>query len=378
MTKRNPVSAIQNVWFDAEQVDNTDLTLEQNYNNTITASIIDNHIGTGVLPEVLEQNIIFDSEFSSGFLDGVAISAQNQPTDNNFGNQLEVTLDHSMAAGSRTVKVGIIGLDFEGNLQFETFTFKVNESLVGKKHFTKVLVLLFNDFIGDPDLSFNLGGHLVIKEAGPMTLSKDPIMVSQDVEPNLFFRDFFLDGPLSLQALLQAALPTYNIDTLGIYTSGIDNKILGNGDVTTQIGQKFLAETNNIQKVTLLLSVQNLDTPADLVWNGDLVLSIYPLQSTIDCPSDIAPELAIDFAPSNIPAAQLSFNYSSLQAAGVVLDSVPQPVDFVFSNSTVAAGNVIVPGSYYAFALKRGGAANKCDILITVGNDRTADRKSVV
>lgn len=375
MTKRNPVSTEQNVWFDAEQVDNTDLTLEQNYNNTITASIIGNHIGTGVLSENLEQNIIFDSSLSSGFLDGVAISAQNQPSDNNFGNQLEVILTHSNVAGNRSVKVGIIGLDFEGNLQFETFRFKVNESQVSKKHFTKVLVLLFNDFVGDPELSFNLGGNILIQEVKPMSLSKDPIMVSQDIEPNLFFRDFFLDGPLSLQTLLQTALPTYNIDTLGIYTSGLDTKALSNGDVTTQIGQKFLASTNNIQKITLLLSVQNLDTPSDLVWNGDLVLSIYPLQSTIECPSDIAPELAIDFAPSNIPAAQLSFNYGSLEASGIVLDSVPQPVDFVFSNSTVAGGNVIVPGSYYAFALKRGGAANKCDILITVGNDRVSNSR---
>lgn len=371
MTKRNPVSAIQNVWFDAEQVDNSDLTLEQNYNDTITSGIIANHIGTGVLPEVLEQFIIFDSLLVSGFLDGVAIYPQNQPTDNNFGNQLEIQLSNSLAAGSRTVKVGIIGLDFQSNLQFETFVFRVNETQVTQKHFAKVLVLLFNDFIGDPDLSFNLGGNLIIKEARPMTLSRDPIMVSQNLEPNLFFRDFFLDGPISLKSLLQGALPTYNIDTLGIYTAEKDNKVLSKDDVTTQIGEKFLAATNNIQKVTLLLSVRNLDDENDLVWNGDLVASIYPLQSTIECPSDISPELAIDFAPSNIPLAQLSFNYGSLQAAGVVLDTVPQPVDFVFSNSTVAGGNVVVPGSYYAVALKRGGAANKCDILMAVGNNRT-------
>jgi len=375
MVKRNPVSTIQNSFFDSEQLDDTDLTLEQNYNNTITASIIGNHIGTGVLPENLEQNIIFDSILSNGFLDGIAISAQNQPSDNNFGNQLEIILNNSKVAGNRSVKVAIIGLDFQNNLQFETFVFKVNESQTGKKHFVKVLVLLFNDFIGDPELSFNLGGDLIIRESKPMNLSKDPIMLSQDIEPNLFFRDFFLDSAVSLQNLLQTALPTYNIDSLNIFTSGLDNKILENGDVTTQIGQKFLATTNNIQKITLLLSVQNQDTPSDLVWNGDLVLSIYPLQSTIDCPSDIAPELAIDFSPSNIPSAQLSFNYSSLQANGVVLDSVPQPVEFVFSNSTVAGGNVIIPGNYYAFALKRGGAANKCDILITVGNDRLVNSR---
>lgn len=375
MTKRKPVSAIQNIWFDTEQVDNTDLSLEQDYNNAITSGIINNHIGTGVLSEALEQNLIFDSQSFVGYLDGVAVSAQNQPTDNNFGNQLEIELTGSVAAGKKTIKVGIIGLDFQGNLQFETFWFKTNESQITHKHFVKVLVLLFNDFIGDPSLSMNLGGRIIIKEAKPMSLSRDPIMVSQDVEPNLFFRDFFTNGSISLGALLQSALPSYNIDTLNIFTNALEDKILLNGDVTTQIGEKFLATTNNIQKITLLLSVRNLDTPSDLAWNGDLIVSIYPLQSDIDCPTDIAPSLPIDFSPSNIPVAQISDGYGSLAARGIVLDSVPQPVDFVFSNSTVAGGNVLIPGNYYALALKRSGAANKCDILIAAGSDRTPNSR---
>lgn len=70
MTKRTPISAKQNIWFDAQQVDNTDLTLEQDSNSTIQSSLINNHIGTGVLPEVLVQNILFDSSLTSGFLDG--------------------------------------------------------------------------------------------------------------------------------------------------------------------------------------------------------------------------------------------------------------------------------------------------------------------
>lgn len=377
MTKRNPVSSKQNIWFDAMQVDDTDLTLEQDHNDVIESGIINNHIGTGVLPEVLVENVIFDSLLETGFLDGIAIFPQNQPIDNNLGNQFELELTNSIAGGRRVIKVAIIGLDFESNLQYETFYFKSNEIQVSRKHFAKVLVLLFNDFIGDPDLSFNLGGRIIIREAKPMTLSRGPLMVAQDVEPNLFFRDFFLDGPISLQALLQGAMPLYNIDTLNILTNELDSKPLLNGDVTTQIGQKFQAVTNNIQKVQFLLSARNLDVSHedDLVWNGDLVISIYPLQSNIDCPSDIAPSLPIDFPPHNIPAAQLSVNYSSLQAAGIVLDSVPQPVDFVFSNSSVAGGNVIIPGNYYAVTIKRAGSANKCDILIAVGSDQITNSR---
>src|SRR6266550_1177031 len=171
MTKRAPISSIQNKFFDSESIDDSDLSLEQEHNTIIESGIIANHIGTGLLPEVLTQNILFDSSIAVGFLDGIAIQTQNQPADNNFGNQLEIELMGSIATVRRAVKVGIIGLDFQSNLQFETFYFKTNESQISHKHFTKILVLLFNDFIGDPDLSFNLGGRLLIKEAKPMTLS---------------------------------------------------------------------------------------------------------------------------------------------------------------------------------------------------------------
>lgn len=377
MTKRTPVSASQNIWFDAQQVDDTDLSLEQDFNNAIDSSMVNNHVGTGVLPEALVQNIIFDSSLVSTFLDGVAISPQNQPTDNNYGNQLEIELTGSNAAGKKSVKICVIGLDFESNLQYETFYFKNNELQIGEKHFTKVLTLLFNDFIGDSTLSFNLGGRVTIKEAKPVTLSRSPIMVAQDVEPNLFFRDFFLDGSTSLHSLLESALPLYNVDTLDIFLAMKENKFLLNGDVTTQIGQKFIAYTNNIQKVTFLLSIRNLDIghETDFVWNGDLVVSIYPLQSSIECASDIAPNLPIDFAPSNIPLAQISVSYTTLLDAGILLDEVAQPVDFVFSNSPIASGNILVPGSYYAATIKRSGSANKCDILIASGADRVVNSR---
>jgi hypothetical protein len=112
-----------------------------------------------------------------------------------------------------------------------------------------------------------------------------------------------------------------------------------------------------------------------LGWTGDLVVSIYPLQSSIECPSDIAPNLLIDFSPFNIPVAQISDSYTSLQARGIELSSVPQPVDFVFSNSPVAAGNVIIPNTYYAVTVKRSGSANKCDIMVSTGSDRISNSR---
>ncbi len=369
MAKRRPVSSPKNVWFNNRSVDDLDLTLEQNYNDTISSSAIESHVGSGVLPEVLVQNILFDSILETGNLDGKPVYVQNQPIDNNFGNQLEISLFKSKVTSNRTIKLAIIGLDFQSNLRYETFYFKANETQISKKHFTKILVLLFNDFIGNQSLSLNLGGQIIIKEAKPLYLSRSALMVAQDLQPNLFFRDFFVDGFSSLTLLLQSALPLYNVDTLNILIGNLDKKVLSSGDVTTHIGEKFLATTNNIQKITLLLSTRNLvvGSELDLVWNGDLIVSIYQLQSSIDSPSDIAPNLPIDFSPSNIPIAQISVNYDSLLASGIILGSVSQPVDFIFSNSPIASGNVMKVGSYYAVTVKRSGAANKCDILLDTG-----------
>lgn len=369
MTKRNPVSGQQNIYFDSEQLDENDLTAEQNYNNNFQTSLINNQIGSGVLPEVLNQNVLFDSLLVNGLLDGAAVSTQSQPSDKNLGNQLEFELTDSKVAGKKTVKVAIIGLDFQGNLQYDTFTFKQNEKKITKKHYTNILTILFNDFIGTTVQSFNLGGRLVIREANPFVISRDAIMVAQDIEPNLFWRDFFVTGAVTLQNLLTSALPLYNIDNLGIKTGFLQYTPLLKNDVTTQVGQKFLATTNNIEKITLLLGVQNTTSgqETNLAWHGDLIISIYPLQSTIECPTDVVPNLAIDFSPSNIPLAQISVNYNTLQASGVTLDGNAQPVDFVFSNTPVSNGSII-PGQYYAVTVKRSGSADQCDMLIATGS----------
>ena len=380
MTKRAPISAIRPIFYDAQQVDETDLSTEQTANDVIDSSIINNHIGDGILPANLVDAVLFDSSLAIGYLDGLAIQTQQQPSDNNLGNQLALTLSGSIAGGTRQVKVCVIGLDFQNNLQYEIFYFSTNETQVSRKHFAVILLLLFNDFIGNPQVSFNLGGRLVITEVRPMTLSRDVVMIAQDQQPSLFFRDFFLDPSISqmtLQAMLQAALPLYNVADLNIYTQPLDNLPLLSGDVTTQIGEKFQATTDNIQKVTLLLSVRNLQAGQqnNLVWTGDIIVSIYPLQTSLDCPTDFLPNLPIDFSPFNIPVSQISYNYNSLQSAGIVLSSVAQPVDFVFSNSPAANGNNLTVGQYYAVTIKRSGAANQCDILVAIGQNLVANSR---
>ena len=172
MTKKLPVSTLQNIWFDAQQVGNTDLTLEQEYNDAVTSAIINNQFGSGAISEHLTQKILFDSSKVIGLLDGKKINPQLQPTDTVYGNQLEVELIDSNVAHNRAVKVAIIGLDFNNNLQYDTFIFKVNEKQYTKKHYTNILMFLFNDVLGPSDQSFNLGGKVLVRECKPFNLSK--------------------------------------------------------------------------------------------------------------------------------------------------------------------------------------------------------------
>lgn len=375
MSKKITVSGKQNIWSNSQNVDDEDLTLEQNYVNGKFSSLINNHLGSGIILDAISTGTLFNSSVYVGNLDGVGILPQAQPSDADLGNQLEISLNNSSASGKKKVKIAIIGLDFESNLQYETFVFAKNEKQISTKHFTKILLILINDMLGDITKSLNLGGELLIKEAAPLSFSRNAIMVSQDNDPNIFFRDFYVQSYSSLNALLVASLPLYNVANLNINISDYNTVPILVNDIGTQLGQKFKAKTNNIQKITLLMGVRNTDegNETDLAWTGDVIISLYPLQTDINCITDIAPNTSIDFQPSNIPLAQLSINYNTLLARGVLLDEVPQPIDFYFSDTSIAGGNAIVPGNYYAVAVKRSGAANKCDILFYSGNKSETD-----
>src|SRR5690606_21131650 len=168
-----------------------------------------------------------------------------------------------------------------------------------------------------------------------------------------------------------------DVDALNISISPKRHAILDKDDVTTQIGQKFIALTNNIQKITLLLGVER-DHFADVEhrydWSGNLVVTLYKLQKTVSCQSEIVPNLAIEFDPDPEPIAQLSFTQQSLKDDyGIVLNDVLQPVDFVFSNTPAGLSgpnSVINPGDYYAVTIKRSGSASTGVLFTGVGNNR--------
>lgn len=399
VTKRLPVSALQNRFNDSQRVDEEDLETEQEFNNKINAATIHNHFGSGRITKFSTPPIIFDSSnlnaaqasiLAANNFDGTGLDAHLQPSDPNLGNQLAVTLTDSTVFGRFSVKVLIIGTDFNNNIQLEHFTFRRNETQITRKHFARVLTLFFNDFKGNNNCSRTLGGKIVIREAEAFELSRDAISASQDLMPDLFFRDFKVATPtgpnptVTLFNAIQTGIGSeFSVDALNITTTPRTRKTIAAGDVTTQIGQKFTSTTDNIQKATLVLGIaRDDDVPIAnrYDWSGDLIVSIYPLQTTVECPTDIIPKLAIEFEPANTPLAEVSFNQASLKANGVVLTDVVQPVDFVFSNTAIATStsNAIVPNQLYAITFRRSGAAGTGTVFTEVGTDLTANARHTI
>ena len=397
MVNRNPVSVPYNLWNDAQRVDKDDMDTEQDRNVQIDAAIVNNHFGSGVVPDSIEQKVLFDSDnltqeqsalVVSNDFDGTGIDPHDQPTDTNLGEQLEVELTGAEVSGRFSVKVLVIGLDFQGVPQYDRFEFYKNEKQVTKKHYSRILTIFFNDFKGNNNCSRNRGGSVVVREVQSYQLSRDSIMASQDVEPNLFFRDFKISGliqgantTVSLFLTLQDGMgPEFSVDSLNIQTTVKQNRTIAAGDVTTKIGQKFKATTNNIQKLTLLLGIEKDETaPTEdwFDWTGDLVISIYPLQTSVSCPTSIVPDLDIEFDPEPEPIVQLSMDMDDFRNQGYVLTDVLQPVDFVFSDTQIGstANTDIVPDRLYAITIERAGAANTGNVFTGVGNSVQDDSR---
>lgn len=386
---RSPVSFHCNNFIDSQRVNEFNLTTEQARNINTDSAMVINHFGSGAILKSLQDNIIFDSSNLTSEqaalaavkkLDGTGLTVHNQPSDSTLGNQLSIDLNNSSVLGRFSVKICIIGLDFNGNIQSDYIYFNRNGKKITSKHYTKIICIFLNDFDGNQNCSRNWGGILTIKEAESFEMSLDPIMASQDLYPNLFWRDFKIaDNSLSLEQVIQDGLgEEYSVDLLDINTTGLQFKELIQNDVTSHVGQKFLAKTDNIQKITILLGIEkdNLETEDDWYdWTGDLVVSVYSLQSSITCSSDIIPNLAIDFDPNPQPIAQISFNQESLKDYGTVLTDILQPIDFVFSNSKIGKASGVKPGDYYSFTIKRIGNSEKGKFLIGCGKNISEENR---
>lgn len=387
----------RNNFFDGQQISETDLDVEQSAWLETTANAVDFLAGSGVEKEFSTQRLLFDSDdvpasiqtlIDTTNFDGEPIypvdsfgqTVYLQPSDSFEGVQLEVNVSGADLDGSPKMKVYIFGLIFGGKFVQEVLTFETNESQITKNYYTQIVALMTQDFRGNQNTtitgvaSLDNGGSIRILESLPMTVARDVIMVEQALEPNMDYVNF---KPATLSKTLDILLDeiadsaTLNPNDLRINVTATNQRELPPNDSTGLIiGQKFQATTNNIQKISLLLSVEenSLALPGEeFDWSGDLVVGIRRLQTTTTCPTDTVPDTEIEFDPEPAPIAEVSFDQQQLEELGVALNGSPQIVDFIFTQSLLANPNLepqIIPGRYYMITIRRTGNVSKGTIVL--------------
>lgn len=393
----------RNNFFDGQEINEEDMDLEQTAWHGTLADDINFLAGSGVEKEYTTQKVLFDTSdvptsvstlITTESFDGEPLYEEDsfgntiflQPTDTTQGNQLEVEISGASLDGSATLKVYLFGTTFDDEFEEEVLTFDSNGSRITRRYFTSIVAIMTQDFRGNQNTLItgtacrNAGGRLRVLEALPMAVARDTIMVEQAREPN---QDYVSFKPATLFKTLDTVLDDIateagkDKDDLGINVTSTTTRQLEVNETGVIIAQKFKATTSNIQKVTILLSVEERTLVPENVkfdWSGDIVVGIRELQTSTSCPTDIIPDAQIDFDPEPSPIAEVSFSKAELADVGVVLTDSPQKVDFVFTQSLLANPNLspsLTVGNYYALTIRRAGNISTGDIILEVAANTT-------
>jgi hypothetical protein len=402
-----PVNIPRVNWYDGQQVNEGDVTDEQNRNVGIDAATVNNFFGTGVLNENPISLTIFDSNnlnssqqalYDSYSFDGSDLAlGLPSVSDTTNGVQLNVTLTDVTLDGSDATYVSIIGDEFGGNLIHDDLTFNENGTQITRGRYKSIRSIIFSNFAGNLNGSaflavntdgYNLTGRCVIQEAMAMEVSRDTVAASQVDEPNQYFTNFHTISPsITITEMLTDAIGSdKSFSELGISFTPKNRRGIVANDVTTRIGQKYLAGGNNIQKVTALLSVQYSAASALIPgndgyeWSGSIVLTLHELQTDVQCPVSPVPDTAIDFDPDPTILAQITLDADDLAKQGVVLDGYARPVDFIFTGSKISdpLRSTIDKTKYYSLTIGRSGNADSGTILIEESTDRATNSHMII
>jgi hypothetical protein len=365
-------------FFDGQALDLDDFQDEQSHQESSRKNLELDFHGEGVLLDKRVQPVIFNSlKYALPLTDGQPITLEKDLTDQVDGNLLEINVTKGHLDGVGKAKLILIGRDRDNKDFFETIELGANGFRLTRNFYRKLRAIIPSGFITSQ-------ARLVIRESSSLEVDKDFIMAEQSLSPNQFLREFPSFNPLFITIEDVIASTVSDVSVLNIDTSGLEQITLNPDDITTIIGQKFLATTDNIQKVQLLLSIDPDTTVApppdpddpnpQFDWTGDIVVSIRPLATSTACPGDVVPPNPIDFDPELVPIAQASLDRQDLEDVGIRLTDTPEAIDFVFSTTSIGrAGenSILIPGQYYAVTIQRQGAANKGKIKIDVGQKRT-------
>lgn len=381
--------------YDFQNIDLEDWETDQDFHLLNAAKLADAVAGSGVLLDFPEEKVIFDSDELDSFQQGLVaidtfdgqgiLSEPYTITDSVGGSQIALTITDARLDGFLKTLVFILGKTFDSELIYEVVEIGNNLTEITKNHFIEVTNILFQNFRGNVNTTvdgygcFNVGGRILITEASSMRCTRDPIIDQQIVKPDIFFRNFKVANPgQTLQVMLENAIGSSNdVDDLDVNTTVANSRTFEeDGSTETIYAQKFKMNGNNIQKITLILSLESGSE-----WSGSLILGLRALQTSETSTSDFLPDYDIGFDPSTEPIEEIAVDQDDLEDMGIILGPDPQMVDFVFTGSNISNPSLsnLIEGNFYAITLRRSGSSAIGTIVLeeATNDDPTLRRLSV-
>ena len=383
-------------FFDGQRVSESDLDVSQQYfEDLISSGNVDFH-SSGVLKKSIFKKVLLDTSkpsfyspegeendfagiINSGNFDGIAIKTDAQPSDKEFGLRLEVELKNSNARGrEQQVKVLIVGTSYDpihesGISNYEILIFDDNKTLLTENHYTSIFCILTNNLSkgsGFTDLglemkSKNFGGDIEIRECDSAKVFPKSCYTKNIYSPNIDLEMMY--GEISLRNQINGGMfPTGSYEELFISYEKESFSFEVDAAIGISCGQKFIAYSNNIQKFELLLSVDRSQQNG-LDWQGDLVFSVYELES----PSLSGSSNPLDGNPKVSPIVEVSLDQEDFEDRGYSLKESFSKIEVDFSSSKISDPNSgsIKRGNAYAFIVTRSGTNSYGKINVALGKN---------
>lgn len=396
-------------FFDGQKLSEADLDQEQIHLRGLTSNHIASAHGSGLIKEnPLENRILFTlsnpgyyaeniSKFviSAGTFDGKPIYLDRQPSNSEYGNRLIFELKNVIVKNNYPVKIIILGtkynpLDSRGEIITEYLDFEDSFKKVTSNYYKKIYAIYFNNLSGGLGNSFYNNSvksydyfssqeiDLIVSESDTIEIFPKSLSISQVESPNYYLNDFitYSEDTSLLDIFSEALDETFATNEIYYETNPAEVLLFSSGESSAvSYGQKFLAKTNGIQKISLLMG---LDTSISSEFSGNLVISVHRLTTSANCITDVIPDNLINFDPEVMPLVEASYAYSDLLSMGIKLGEVPTIVNFDFSSTLIANPNLdpsLDIDSYYCFIIKRVGDTSTGSIRIYQGYDKSYKKK---
>jgi len=391
-------------FFDGQKLSEADLDQEQNHLRGLTSNHMASAHGSGLVKDnPIENRILLTlsnpgfyaeniSKFviSAGKFDGKPIYLDRQPSDAEYGKRIIFELKNATIKNNYPVKIIILGsrynpLDSRGEIVTEYLNFEDSLKKITSNYYKYIYAIYFNNLSGGLGSSFYNNSvssydylssqniDLLIYESDAIEVFPKSLSISQIESPNFYLNNFITySEELSLLDIFSEALDeTFSTSEIYYETDPAEILLFSAGESSaTAYGQKFLAKTNGLQNISLLMG---LDTSISSEFSGNLVISIHKLTTAANCITDAIPENLINFDPEAISLVETSYSYNDFISMGIKLGETPTIVNFDFSSTLIANPNLepsLEIDSYYCFIIKRVGDTSTGTIRLYQGYDK--------